>query len=67
MTARRIGEELGERSGFAPNPPVKPVTISDLLGPAGADEPVASAIRAARARLAGGDPVTAPEWEASTE
>ena len=54
MTARRIGEGLGERSGFAPNPPVSPVTIADLLGPVGGDATVAAAIRAARTTLAGG-------------
>jgi NADPH-dependent 2,4-dienoyl-CoA reductase/sulfur reductase-like enzyme len=53
MTARRIGEDLTEMSGFAPNPPVKPVTIADLLGSEGDDEAVATAIRAARTKLAG--------------
>jgi NADPH-dependent 2,4-dienoyl-CoA reductase/sulfur reductase-like enzyme len=58
MTARRLGEDLTEMSGFAPNPPVKPVAIGDLLGPAGAQSThgpdVAAAIRDAGARLAAG-------------
>ena len=53
MTSRRISEELTEMSGFAPSPPVKPVTIADLLGPEG-EETVEVAIRAARMKLAGG-------------
>jgi NADPH-dependent 2,4-dienoyl-CoA reductase/sulfur reductase-like enzyme len=61
MAARRLDEDLTEMSGFAPNPPVKPVAIGDLLGPAdaqsthGAD--VAAAIRDAGERLAAGAPV----------
>jgi NADPH-dependent 2,4-dienoyl-CoA reductase/sulfur reductase-like enzyme len=55
MTARRIGEELTELSGFAPNPPIKPVTIGDLLGPPTDGSAVAAAIADARTRLAGGD------------
>jgi len=31
MIARRTGEPLGELSGFAPSPPVKPVEIGELL------------------------------------
>ena len=54
MTARRTGEELTEMSGFAPNPPVKPVAIADLLGPEGGGETVAAAIRVARTKLASG-------------
>jgi NADPH-dependent 2,4-dienoyl-CoA reductase/sulfur reductase-like enzyme len=59
MTARRTGAELGERSGFAPNPPVKPATVGDLIGPGGPGgvgdrDALAAAVRAARARLAGG-------------
>jgi NADPH-dependent 2,4-dienoyl-CoA reductase/sulfur reductase-like enzyme len=54
ITAQRVGKELTELSGFAPNPPVKPVAIGELLGPAGGDEGVAAAIRAARTMLAGG-------------
>ena len=31
MAARRTGQALGERSGFAPAPPVKPIEIAALL------------------------------------
>jgi thioredoxin reductase len=36
MAARRTGQVLGERSGFAPAPPVKPIEISALLERSGA-------------------------------
>ena len=60
MTARGLGTPLDERSGFAPNPPVKPVAIADLLGPEGGDETVAAAISAARTKLAG-EPASPPD------